>query len=211
MKVRQEFDVAEPIDRVWAFFERPVDVARCIPGVEQVSLEDDDTLSVIATQRVGPISATFDTKVEISERVPEERIQFTSIGRAVRGAAGDFRSTNTVHLHADGGRTHVLVEGDAALAGVLGTVGHKVIMKQAEKITAAFARNLERALSGTETPESGWEQRDVSVKDSAAAALATPHAGTSPAASDRWAKIAALLSGVAAFEALVILVLIGTS
>ena len=40
------------------------------------------------------------------------------------------------------------VEGDVVLAGALGSVGQKVVAKQASKVTAEFAENLQLALSG---------------------------------------------------------------
>ena len=152
MKYRHEFRVRESGDRVWRFFERPLEVARCIPGVETVEpLEDgDDTYSVRATQKLGPMSTTFQAKVRITERVAGERIAFTATGKAVRGAVGNFRAQNAVMLTQDGYETCVAVEGEVALAGVLGTVGSAVIKKHAAKVTAEFAGNLEEALTAVE-------------------------------------------------------------
>jgi len=149
MKYRHEFRVRESGDRVWRFFERPLEVARCIPGVETVEpLEDgEDGYSVRATQKLGPMSTTLQAKVRITERVAGERIAFTATGKAVRGAVGNFRAQNAVMLTQDGDETCVAVEGEVALAGVLGTVGSAVIKKHAAKVTAEFAGNLEEALT----------------------------------------------------------------
>ncbi len=154
MKFRQEFRVAAPRDAVWRFFEQPLRVAACLPGLETVDTVDDDTLSVRITQKLGPMSATFDARVDIVERIPGERIAFTSVGKAVRGAAGNFRAENIVHLVPIGNETDVVVEGEAALAGVLGTVAHPIIKKQAAKVTVAFAHNLAQALA-TDGPAAG--------------------------------------------------------
>ena len=154
MKYRHEFRVREPRDKVWLFFERPLKVAQCLPGVEEAEpLEgEDDAYSVRATQKLGPMSTTFQAKVRITERVAGARIAFTATGKAVRGAVGNFRAQNAVTLTDEGGETCVAVEGEVALAGVLGTVGSAVINKHAAKVTAEFARNLEQALSATDEP-----------------------------------------------------------
>ena len=154
MKFRHEFSVRESGDKVWRFFEQPLAVARCIPGVEKAEpLEDgDESYSVRATQKLGPMSTTFEAKVRITERVVGERIAFTATGKAVRGALGNFRAQNAVSLTRMGDETHVAVEGEVALAGVLGSVGSAVINKQAAKTTAEFACNLEQALSAGEEP-----------------------------------------------------------
>lgn len=152
MKFRHEFRIRETDDKVWRFLEQPLRVAECIPGVEKAELLDGDrdSLSVRATQKLGPMSTTLEAKVRITERVERERIAFTSTGKAVRGAVGNFRAENAVTLARVGDETLIVVEGEVALAGVLGSVGSAVINKQAAKATAAFANNLEQALSAAD-------------------------------------------------------------
>ena len=166
MKYRHEFRVREPRDRVWLFFERPLEVAQCLPGVEaaQPLESEDDTYSVRATQKLGPMSTTFQAKVRITERVAGARIAFTATGKAVRGAVGNFRAQNKVTLTEAGGETRVAVEGEVALAGVLGTVGSAVINKHAAKVTAAFAANLEQVLSASNKPHAGTRPEEAAVE-----------------------------------------------
>ena len=110
------------------------------------------------------MSATFQAKVRITERVHGERIEFTATGKAVRGAVGNFRAQNAVTLIPAGDETCVAVEGEVALAGVLGTVGSAVINKQAAKTTAAFACNLEQALSAAGEPRAGSRPEETVVE-----------------------------------------------
>ncbi|MDR3487437.1 MAG: SRPBCC domain-containing protein [Bradyrhizobium sp.] len=242
MKFRQEFDVNEQVARVWAFFAQTDRVAACIPGVENVEVLDPDTFIVLATQKVGPIGATFESRVNITERVHEQKIKFTSTGKAVRGAVGNFRATNTVFLEPAGDRTHVVVEGEAALAGMLGSVGQKIINKQADRVTAEFASNLEKVFwgDGASAPPALGTTTLASSPTSLSNPSATPRAPVFPIApavvapandvattiavaaataaaaavaviqrSDLWAKISALLSGLALVVGLLILWWIG--
>ena len=196
MKLREEFEVAEPVASVWTFFEQPEAVAQCVPGVEQLTVLTPDDIEVRLTQSIGPMSATFAAKVAIVERVNEKLIGFTATGKSVRGAMGNVRATVTVTLQPVGERTVVAVDGDVALAGALGSVGQKVVAKQAGKVTAQFARNLEAAL--------GSGQPEVASVGSAreAAAAARPALRELPAvsdpvpAADPWSKVAAALSAV---------------
>ena len=196
MKLREEFEVAEPVASVWTFFEQPEAVAQCVPGVEQLTVLTPDDIEVRLTQSIGPMSATFAAKVAIVERVNEKLIGFTATGKSVRGAMGNVRATVTVTLQPVGERTVVAVDGDVALAGALGSVGQKVVAKQAGKVTAQFARNLEAAL--------GSGQPEVASVGSAreAAAAARPALRELPAvsdpvpAADLWSKVAAALSAV---------------
>jgi uncharacterized protein len=152
MKVQESFVIDQPRERVWAFFEDVPQVARCVPGVEAVEVLDEHESKVRMTQAVGPMTATFDLKMRITQRVPSERMQFTAIGRAVKGAGGNVRTVNTVTLAPDGEGTQVQLDSDLAMGGVLGTMGQKVIAKQAAGITKEFASALERAIAGEEIP-----------------------------------------------------------
>lgn len=169
MKVEQSFEIAEPRERLWEFFEQVDEVAKCVPGVEAVEVIDADNSTVRVTQSVGPMTATFDLKMRVTERRPNERMRFTAIGRAVKGAAGNLRSDNTVTLHQTDGGTRVDLEADLAMGGVLGSVGQKVIAKQADAVTRDFMASLERAVKG----------EPVGPEANGSGAAARPRAGTS--------------------------------
>ena len=191
MKMQQEFTVAEPVAAVWKFFDEPEAVAGCLPGVEQVTVLDQDNVQVRATQSLGPMTATFEAKVTVLERVTEELIRFRATGKSVRGAVGNLRTENTVRLRTTADGTSVVVEGDLVLAGALGSVGQKVVSRQAAKVTAEFAANLQRALNG-ESPVSATAPagRDGAVQP----APAGP-SGPSGPSGERWSKAAVALSG----------------
>ena len=218
MKLREQFEVAQPAASVWTFFEQPERVAQCVPGVEQLTVVSDDDIDVRLTQSVGPMTATFAAKVLITERVPEKLISFTATGKSVRGAMGNVRASVSVQLEPAGDRTAVTVEGDVVLAGPLGSVGQKVVAKQAGKVTTQFARNLEQALGGqapgAEAPGTQVPGRQAPGGQSLGGQAGTPAATVTaqpapsrwspvslppvsdPPRRDPWPKIAAALSAV---------------
>jgi uncharacterized protein len=148
MKVQESFVITEPREKLWSFFEQVDQVAQCVPGVETVEQIDADNSKVRVTQAVGPMTATFDIKMRVTEREPQERMQFTAVGRAVKGAMGNVRTTNTVRLADVAEGTRVDLEADLAMGGVLGSVGEKVVSKQVAQVTRAFAESLERSIKG---------------------------------------------------------------
>jgi carbon monoxide dehydrogenase subunit G len=227
MRMQQEFTVAEPVSAVWKFFDEPEAVAGCLPGVEQVTVLDADNVQVRATQSLGPMTATFEAKVTVLERVTEELIRFRATGRSVRGAIGNLRTENTVRLRAVADGTSVVVDGDLVLAGALGSVGQKVVSRQAAKVTAEFAANLQRALNGESAAPAG---RDGVFHPAQPALPAQPAQPAQPAAAgqgratrwpgarpddraaaagpsgDRWGKAAVALSGASVLLSVFILI-----
>jgi uncharacterized protein len=216
MKMQQEFTVTEPVSAVWKFFDEPESVAGCMPGVEQVTVLDPDNVQVRATQSLGPMTATFEAKVTVLERVTDELIRFRATGRSVRGAVGNLRTENTVRLRAVADGTSVVVDGDLVLAGALGSVGQKVVSRQAAKVTAEFAANLQRALNGQPPAPAGPARGRPGVlragradQERTAPWPGTPPDGTAaPAArsGDLWAKAAVALSGASVALSVIIMI-----
>jgi hypothetical protein len=153
------------------------------------------------------MSATFDAKVKITERVDRELIRFTATGRTVRGALGNVRASTSVQLVPVDGQTLVSVEGDVTLAGALGSVGQKVVSRQAGKVTAEFARNLDTVLNGGTLGASAPARSRTAVVPAAAARA--PQIAAEPAidpGSDPWPRIAAGLSAVSVVLSLAALI-----
>jgi hypothetical protein len=155
MRVTEEFVVQESPTRLWAFFEQIDRVARCLPGVEDVEVIDPDNSRLRVTQALGPMSATFDMKMRITDRDPGRGMQFTAVGRTVRGAAGDIRAANAVRLEEllGGEATRVVLDADVALGGMIGSLGQKVVARQARQVTRTFAQTLERELRGEQAED----------------------------------------------------------
>jgi uncharacterized protein len=208
MKLHEEFLVADQVAVVWKFFEQPEQVASCMPGVEHVEVLDQDNVNVRVMQSVGPLTATFDARVTVLERVAGEMIRFRATGRSIRGAVGNVRTENMVVLRDLPDGTCVSIDGDMALAGALGSVGQKVIARQASRVTAEFAANLQRALRGEPPVLAGAQTRDRPASGSG-------HVPEAPVAGrgrwpeltpERWSQAAAVLSAVSAVLSVIVLV-----
>lgn len=213
MKFVQEFQVAENVEALWKIFEQPEIVAECMPGMESIQVVDPETFIVLVTQKVGPISATFESRVVVTERVENDRISFNATGKAVRGAIGNFRAESVVRLYPGADGTLVRVESEAALAGVLGSVGQKIIAKQAGKITEQFAANLQARLSGAAAPSGAAPSSTRTAEPVAARVHVAPAFGGHPSIvhsaaplGDSWSKAAVVLGLVNAMIGLAILI-----
>jgi hypothetical protein len=194
MNVHEEFVIAQSPETLWEFFEQVDRVAQCVPGVEEVTVVDADNSRLRVTQALGPMTATFDLKMRITARDPGRSMEFTAVGRSVRGAAGNVRATHVVRLESeDGEETRVLLEGDVGLGGMLGSVGEKVVAKQAAVVAQSFAQELKRQLSGEpaegveaaeglEAPEGGARGQEPAPPAGPPAAPAPARPGVPPTA-----------------------------
>jgi carbon monoxide dehydrogenase subunit G len=144
MRVEQSFTVPEAREKVWRFFETEVErVTRCIPGVESFEDLGEDKYRVRITQKVGSIGATFDLKARLDRKDHMNAFEFSAVGRSVKGAAGDMRSKNRLDLaESEDGGTALTVTSDVALGGMLGSLGHRVVVSKAKEVTDQFVRNV---------------------------------------------------------------------
>ena len=161
MQIQETFTVAAPPDTVWRFFEDIRRVARCVPGVQSVDMLGPDRYTVVATQKVGFISATFEMATQIDAREPLRSLALSSVGKSVKGAVGNVRSKDRVDFEAtpDGG-TRVTLTSDLAVGGMLGALGHKVIASKSKEITEKFAQALHAALRAAAEEEPGPDRED---------------------------------------------------
>lgn len=153
MQIEEAFVVDAPVEEVWRFFEDVARVARCVPGVQSVDALGADRYRVVATQKVGFISATFEMTTQIDAKEPPRSLRLSSVGKSVRGAVGNLRSRDRVDLEPrpEGG-TRVTLTSELAVGGMLGALGHKAIAAKSRELTEKFAQALRAALQGAAPP-----------------------------------------------------------
>ncbi len=152
MKITQEFSVAQPADRVWAFFQDVPAVARCLPGAE---ITEDKGAGVYAgrvTVKLGPFGAAFEGEAKITVD-PDARTGHVE-GKGVDRRGGsrskmvlDYRMTES-----EAG-TRVSVEADIVLSGPVAQFGRTGLIQETSNILLRdFVTRLEAHLAN-EAPE----------------------------------------------------------
>ena len=68
MLIKNEFEVAEPVDKVWQFFDNIPQVAACLPGAELTEDLGDDRYKGKVAVRMGPVRLQFAGTADITER-----------------------------------------------------------------------------------------------------------------------------------------------
>lgn len=146
----ESFAVAAPIEKVFAMFGDIEQVAACLPGVALTGNPTAEHVEGLIRVKLGPISAAFRGAARI-ERDPD-----TMSGRIV-GTGDDQRSRSSTQgeiryrlMPIDATVTRVELSIGYSLRGILAQIAREGLVRNlAARLTAAFAQNLERQLSGS--------------------------------------------------------------
>lgn len=150
MEIRESFVVPAPMAVVWDFFDDIGRISRCVPGLQSLKVVSADEYKVVIQQKLGYFSATFEVNTKREEVERFRFMRFSSVGRTVKGSVGNLRSSDRVDFTAvDDSTTRVDVHCEPALGGMLGAVGHKMILSKSRQLTEEFAGALCAALGGT--------------------------------------------------------------
>ncbi|HEY7177031.1 MAG TPA: SRPBCC family protein [Micromonosporaceae bacterium] len=143
MLIKSGFDVAQPVDKVWQFFDDIPQVAKCLPGTELTQdLGDNKYLGKVAI-RMGPVRLQFSGTAHIRERDNDaKRIVVDASGADERGR-GQAAMLVTASLAATRGGTHVDVAQDIQLSGAAAQYGRGMISDVTTVLMRDFATNMQ--------------------------------------------------------------------
>ena len=152
MELNNAFEVAAPVDLVWAVLTDVERIAPCLPGAQLLEIEGDEFQGVVKI-KVGPITAQYKGAASFSERDDvEHRAVLRAEGRDTRGA-GNAAADITAELEATDVGTKVTVTTDLTVTGKVAQFGRGVMADVSKKLMGQFAENLSDliAASGDET------------------------------------------------------------
>ena len=152
MELNNDFEVAAPVDLVWAVLTDVERIAPCLPGAQLLEVEGDEFRGVVKI-KVGPITAQYKGAASFSERDDvEHRAVLRAEGRDTRGA-GNAAADITAELEATDVGTKVTVTTDLTVTGKVAQFGRGVMADVSKKLMGQFAENLSDliAASGDET------------------------------------------------------------
>jgi carbon monoxide dehydrogenase subunit G len=143
------FTVAVPQERAFAFINDPFMLATCIPGCSDLKELGPGKYGAKLTNRVGPISLTFDVVVELTKVEPPTAIDATVSGNA---PGGRLTATAAVRLEAaDAASTTISYTVDLGLTGKLGGLGQPVFRSKSDELSKKFGANVRAKLESDAT------------------------------------------------------------
>lgn len=158
MKMKGDYLIPAPRDRVWAALNDVEVLKASIPGCESLDRDGDNRFKATALAKVGPVKARFSGIVTLSELNPP--ISYRISGEGQGGAAGFAKGGAEVHLEEEeAGKTRLAYEVDATVGGKLAQVGQRLIDTVAKKMADEFFVKFTEMVAGP--GETAGEQTDV--------------------------------------------------
>ena len=174
MLIKNEFEVAEPVEKVWQFFQNIPQVATCLPGTELTEELGDDKYKGRVAVRMGPVRLQFAGTADITERnEAARRIVMHAAGAEEKGR-GQASMVVTATLARAGRGTRVDVTQDLQLAGAAAQYGRGMISDVTAVLMRDFSANMQDRIERLKKGEG--EAGGESVKQIAAAG-STPASG----------------------------------
>jgi uncharacterized protein len=146
MTMNGEVQLAAPREVVWEKLNDPEVLKACIPGCQSLEKLSDNEFQAVATNRVGPVKATFKGKVTLSDLDPPNGYRIS--GQGDGGIAGFAKGGATVNLTpADGGGTVLSYAVEAQIGGKLAQLGQRLVNGAAKKMADQFFEKFAGAVN----------------------------------------------------------------
>jgi uncharacterized protein len=155
MKLEHSFQVAAPLDHVWAALIDVERVAPCLPGAEITEADEDGTYRGTFSVRLGPTTAAYRGRLAMEEvDADAHRAVMRASGQDKRGQ-GSAKATIVSTMREDGGATTVDVETDFTITGRLARFGRGgMIQDVSNRLLRDFSDCLQKTIETAEaTPE----------------------------------------------------------
>jgi uncharacterized protein len=135
--IEGEERIAAPLPRVWQALNDPAVLKACIPGCQSLEKKSDTELTATVVLKIGPIKATFNGEVTLTNLNPPQ--SYTISGEGKGGIAGFAKGGADVTLAEDGAAATVLkYAAKADVGGKIAQLGSRLIMSTSKKLAGEF-------------------------------------------------------------------------
>lgn len=142
MLITNDFDVAQPVEKVWAFFQNIPQVAACLPGAELTEDLGGDKYQGRVAVRMGPVRLNFGGTAQITDRdEAAKRLVVHATGAEAKGR-GQASMDITATLTRAGQGTKVAVAQDLQLSGAAAQYGRGMISDVTSVLMRDFSARM---------------------------------------------------------------------
>jgi uncharacterized protein len=154
MKMQSARFVPAPQDAVWAKLNDPQVLMACVPGCEAMDLIGENQYASKVVARIGPVAATFKSKISMTDIVPPTSYKLSFNGDG--GVAGFGKGSADVSLapHTENGvpGTQLSYDVQAQIGGKLAQIGSRLVDGAAAKMADDFFERFVAQFPAPEVP-----------------------------------------------------------
>jgi hypothetical protein len=155
MIINSGFEVAEPVDRVWQFFDSIPQVAACLPGAELTEDLGDGKYKGRVAIRMGPVRLQFAGTADIAERDNTAKKIVVNAAGADEKGRGNAAMVVSATLSPKGRGTKVAVAQDLQLSGAAAQYGRGMIADFSAIMMRDFSANMQDRIERLERDAPG--------------------------------------------------------
>ena len=161
IEIQEKFQVAAPVEKVWAFMMSPENVVTCLPGATLDEIIDEDSFVGGVKVKIGAITARYKGQLSYTKR-DKDNFTVEMLAEAKEKGGGTVSGTIKTRLVAlDDGGTQVQCDACGDLTGRILQVGRGMIEGVSAQIIKKYIANVRRFL---EVPE---EESSTAADDQA--------------------------------------------
>jgi carbon monoxide dehydrogenase subunit G len=154
IELKEEFEVAAPIDEVWNFMMDPERMIVCLPGASVTEIVDDKQFIGSVKLKIGAITTKYAGTITYTTADQSEYL-CVMLAEAKEKGGGTVSGTITTKLVQGDGVVQATVESCVDMTGRVVQVGRGMIEGVAAQIIAKFVKNIKKTLEvpvGEEAP-----------------------------------------------------------
>ena len=137
MNFAGQYRIEAPRALVWEALNDPEVLRQSIPGCQEIEKESDTAFTAKVKAKLGPVSAAFKGRVELTDLDPPNG--YTISGEGQGGVAGFAKGGARVSLEDTGdGATTLSYTADGQVGGKLAQIGARLVEGSARKIADDF-------------------------------------------------------------------------
>lgn len=192
LEIKESFEVAAPIDKVWAFINDPENVVACMPGASLKEIVDANQFIGMVKLKIGAVSAQYQGTITYADRDEAAHVVKMLAAGNERGG-GTVSGTILTRLEplASGGSTRIECESSVDLTGKIVQVGRGMIEGVSAQIIKKYVGNVRALLEAPSGEAPAGALDEGADAPSAHAATGTPAPG--PAKEDSINVVAVVL------------------
>lgn len=146
LDIVESFEVAAPIETVWAFLNDPNNVVACMPGASLNEIVDESQFIGSVKMKIGAVSAQYQGTITYTERDADNHVVKMLATGNERGG-GTVSGTIITRLESKGSNlTRIACESSIDLTGKIIQVGRGMIEGVSQQIIKKYITNVRKLL-----------------------------------------------------------------